>query len=166
MATDRWIASAAAAARPGKGPSPTFNDASGPLLANPHASEVAERRERTRAARRVVAWGRTPADPDADVLLDVLGLSHDDAAPDPTHGDGPAAADDGPQVPDERAALPALRPVAPPGRTARVCSTCGATKPLASYYRDRTDPSGRSYGCKTCRNKQRRPKTAERSPAA
>jgi hypothetical protein len=47
------------------------------------AEQARADRLRTRAARYTVRHARTPADPDATRLLDMLGLTHDQAMPEP-----------------------------------------------------------------------------------
>ena len=81
MATSAQVDAAAGYSRR-SGPSPTFMDSSSVhVTACPRADEDAERAERRRAARALVRLGRTPEDPAADLLLEMCGLSHDDAAP-------------------------------------------------------------------------------------
>lgn len=92
--------------------------------------------ERRHAARNAIRHGLD--DNDRDELLAALGLTYDDAAPEPARTHTPEIHDPKPEA----------EPI-----PAKECSRCEATKPLTEYFADRRAADGRQSWCKRCNSR-------------
>lgn len=121
----------------------------------------------TRTARAVIRFAT--GDHDRDLLLDVLGLTYEDADP------GPITAAANTRVQEPKAGAETLTDTTPEARrratrtngesgrprlprrnvAEKTCSQCGQTKPASGFQQESRTPTGLTYACRECLNRPR-----------